>query len=307
VSAQYSADEIIELTHGRMAQGMVPDEAATIAVDTRQNLEGSWFVALPGRNFDGHDFLGDAFCGGALGCIVEDRASYAIGSTGFPLIAVDDTQEALGRLAANWRKRLRKKLTLVIAESAGGSAEQSKSALALSRSIFESGQTIMPASASFAAVGAAPPNFSPADEFEDDAAGRLCGPDCFYVDWRVGVSEILCSFLNIDDEQAHIVADFGPRPLDRSAFLVSVLRPDLIIFTEGGFQYDRVSGEHAEPMALLRSIMGAVEKFPPLYQTKTNAPAAPLVFSLDQGLAGALGVPYLSELLDKKVKDCLGL
>jgi len=294
VSAQYSADEIIELTRGRMAQGMVPDEAGPLSVDTRQNLEGSWFVALPGKNFDGHDFLGDAFCGGALGCIVEDRANYAIGSTGFPLIAVDDTQEALGRLAANWRKRLRKKLTLITAESAGGRLEQSKAALALSRSLFESGETIQES-----AFGV--------DDLADDAAGQLFGPDCFYVDWRAGVSEILCSFLNIDDEQTHIVADFGPRPLDRSDWLVSVLRPDLIIFTEGGFQYDRLSGEHAEPMALMRSIIGVVEKFPPLYQAKANLPTAPLVLSLDQKLSAALGVLHIGDILDKKVKDCLGI
>ncbi|OPZ83960.1 MAG: hypothetical protein BWY75_02870 [bacterium ADurb.Bin425] len=172
--------------------------------------------------------------------------------------------------------------------------EQSKAALALSRSLFESGETIQES-----AFGV--------DDPADDAAGQLFGPDCFYVDWRAGVSEILCSFLNIDDEQTHIVADFGPRPLDRSDWLVSVLRPDLIIFTEGGFQYDRLSGEHAEPMALMRSIIGVVEKFPPLYQAKANLPTAPLVLSLDQELSAALGVLHIGDILDKKVKDCLGI
>lgn len=106
--ATFTAEEILEITTGRLAQGMMPDEneAAELCIDTREIKEGSWFVALRGDRFDGHDFLGDAFSAGALGCIVSERGSYPIASSSFPLIAVDDTLMALKSLARNWRRRL---------------------------------------------------------------------------------------------------------------------------------------------------------------------------------------------------------
>ncbi|PZM85828.1 MAG: hypothetical protein DKT66_00030 [Candidatus Melainabacteria bacterium] len=106
--ATFTAEEILEITTGRLAQGMMPDEneAAEICIDTREIKEGAWFVALRGDRFDGHDFLGDAFASGALGCIVSERGSYPIASSSFPLIAVDDTMIALKSLARNWRRRL---------------------------------------------------------------------------------------------------------------------------------------------------------------------------------------------------------
>jgi UDP-N-acetylmuramoyl-tripeptide--D-alanyl-D-alanine ligase len=106
MDAVYTAEEIIELTQGRLAAGLVPDDAGPICSDTRTIEEGEWFIALPGRNFDGHDFLGIAFAGGALGCIVEERPSYPITNPNFPVIAVDSTFAAFHKLARNWRKRI---------------------------------------------------------------------------------------------------------------------------------------------------------------------------------------------------------
>ncbi len=109
-----SADEIIEIAAGRLAQGMVPEDLGPLSIDTRSGVEGAWFVALKGKTYDGHDFLGDAFTGGALGCIVEERHSYPLPSTNFPLIAVSDTLVALKDLARNWRRRLATKVIFVI-------------------------------------------------------------------------------------------------------------------------------------------------------------------------------------------------
>ncbi|MGH9552120.1 MAG: Mur ligase domain-containing protein, partial [Terriglobales bacterium] len=113
MTAQFTGEEIIELTGGRLAMGMMPDEAGTICWDTRALQEGAWFIALPGKRFDGHDFLGDAFSSGALGCIVEERGSYPIASTSFPLIAVEHTYDAFQQLARNWRRRLNPRVIAV--------------------------------------------------------------------------------------------------------------------------------------------------------------------------------------------------
>jgi len=106
VAAVFSAEEIIELTEGRLAEGFMPDEAGEISTDTRRLKEGEWFLALRGKTYDGHDFIGDAYSRGALGCIVEDRGSYPIAATEFPLIAVGDTLKTLAVLARNWRRRM---------------------------------------------------------------------------------------------------------------------------------------------------------------------------------------------------------
>jgi len=106
MDAIYTAEDILELTQGRLAAGLMPEDAGAICSDTRTLEEGEWFIALQGNRFDGHEFLGDAFACGALGCIVEERPSYAIANPNFPLIAVDSTYAAFHKLARNWRKRI---------------------------------------------------------------------------------------------------------------------------------------------------------------------------------------------------------
>ena len=61
MAAEFSAEEIIEITGARLAQGMMPDGVGRIATDTRKIAEGEWYLALSGEKFDGHDFIGDAF------------------------------------------------------------------------------------------------------------------------------------------------------------------------------------------------------------------------------------------------------
>ncbi len=110
MSAQFSAEEIIEITQGRLASGMMPDEIGPVATDTRALTEGQWYLALSGEKFDGHNFLGDAFSRGAIGCIVEERQGYAVGNKQFPLIAVGDTLAAYQQLANAWRRKVNPKV-----------------------------------------------------------------------------------------------------------------------------------------------------------------------------------------------------
>lgn len=113
MGAVFNAEEIMDITEARIAVGMMHEDLGEICTDTRQLKEGQWFLALPGQQFDGHDFLGEAFSCGAIGCIVEERSSYPIAATSFPLLAVPDTEEALKKLARNWRKRLNPRIALV--------------------------------------------------------------------------------------------------------------------------------------------------------------------------------------------------
>jgi len=111
--ALYTAEEILSITEGRMALGMMHETAGEVCIDSRELLEGQWFMALRGKTYDGHDFIGEAYSRGALGCIVEERANYPIANTSFPLLAVDDTYQALKILARNWRKRIGPRIALI--------------------------------------------------------------------------------------------------------------------------------------------------------------------------------------------------
>ena len=75
---------------------------ARVTTDTRTVAAGDLFVALKGERFDGHDFVADALAHGAVAALVSDARADAWSA---PLIAVPDTLQALGELAAHWRRR----------------------------------------------------------------------------------------------------------------------------------------------------------------------------------------------------------
>ncbi|MEO8628527.1 MAG: UDP-N-acetylmuramoyl-tripeptide--D-alanyl-D-alanine ligase [Betaproteobacteria bacterium] len=73
-----------------------------VTTDSRQVQDGDLFVALRGERFDGHAFVDGAFQMGATGAMVERDFDAA---PGIPLIIVEDSLNALGKLSAHWRSR----------------------------------------------------------------------------------------------------------------------------------------------------------------------------------------------------------
>ena len=81
---------------------LIGDELVSVdevSTDTRTLVKGSLFVAIRGNNFDGHEFIGQAFEKGAT--IVISEEEHAV-SEGLALIVVQDTIKALGELARNY-------------------------------------------------------------------------------------------------------------------------------------------------------------------------------------------------------------
>lgn len=74
-------------------------------LDSRGVPRGSLFVALPGANHDGHDFVSRAAAGGAGGALIM-RENVGDVAEEICLILVDDTTRALQALGAAWRKHL---------------------------------------------------------------------------------------------------------------------------------------------------------------------------------------------------------
>lgn len=76
-----------------------------VSTDTRTIQEGEIFVALKGDNFDGHNFLDDAFNKGASLAVVNKDWANQKTNTKFPIITVEDTLFALGELANLYRSK----------------------------------------------------------------------------------------------------------------------------------------------------------------------------------------------------------
>ena len=114
------ADVIEALTQSRP---VLPHLAITeAAIDSRQVVAGSLFVAIPGERVDGHSFVGQAFQRGAVVALIEHAVDgdypvidlraelpvLGIGAVSAPLcLLVDNTVVALQKVAAFWRSRLK--------------------------------------------------------------------------------------------------------------------------------------------------------------------------------------------------------
>jgi UDP-N-acetylmuramoyl-tripeptide--D-alanyl-D-alanine ligase len=87
-----------------------------VSTDTRTIQPGSLFFAIPGSNFDGADFVDQAFRSGAAACVIpEGREAKG------PCIQVDDTVRALGRFSVHHRVRLPDMRIVAITGSLGKS------------------------------------------------------------------------------------------------------------------------------------------------------------------------------------------
>ncbi len=101
-------EQLVEATGGSAAgQGDLSFDG--ISTDSRRPAPGSLFVALRGPRHDAHDFLDDAVARGARGAVIDHGDAPA----GLAVVRVDDTLEALGRLARWVRNRLRLRVVAV--------------------------------------------------------------------------------------------------------------------------------------------------------------------------------------------------
>ena len=110
------ADALEAITTTRPAANQIITEAA---IDSRQVIPGSLFVALPGERTDGHDYIGAAFQKGASFALIQRDvdASFRALDLRSPLPAdanfepplclrVDNSLAALQQIARFWRRKL---------------------------------------------------------------------------------------------------------------------------------------------------------------------------------------------------------
>ena len=74
--------------------------ATSVEIDSRRCRDGSLFLALPGTQVDGHDYIDAAAANGAVAAMVSRRVENAP----LPLLLVDDVEAGLARLGAAGRE-----------------------------------------------------------------------------------------------------------------------------------------------------------------------------------------------------------
>ena len=85
--------------HGNAA--LLEKEVSFITTDSRNVEENCLFAAIKGENSDGHDYIGTSIEKGAL-CVIAERLP---AGDALPVIVVKNTVEALGDLAAFYRRQ----------------------------------------------------------------------------------------------------------------------------------------------------------------------------------------------------------
>lgn len=81
---------------------------SSVSIDTRTLQMGDLYVAINGKNFDGHDFIAKAEYAGANALLVEHLVD-----TDLPQIIVPDTRIGLAELARLWRQKSQAQIVAV--------------------------------------------------------------------------------------------------------------------------------------------------------------------------------------------------
>ncbi|MEE8341574.1 MAG: UDP-N-acetylmuramoyl-L-alanyl-D-glutamate--2,6-diaminopimelate ligase [Candidatus Neomarinimicrobiota bacterium] len=102
-----------------------------LSVDSRTTEKGNLFVAIPGTDLDGHNYIQQAIKNGAVAVITNGRD---VGSLPVPQIKVGNPRRAISIIAANYYGHPTKKLTVIGITGTNGKT----STASLIRSIFSS-------------------------------------------------------------------------------------------------------------------------------------------------------------------------
>ena len=101
------AKDCLNAVNGKLLQGSEAAIFQGVSINSRTIKEGELFVCIKGKNFDGHDFFGDAVNKGASGIILSDTKNLSTGmiaKKGFPfVIQSKNTLRALQDLASYQR------------------------------------------------------------------------------------------------------------------------------------------------------------------------------------------------------------
>jgi UDP-N-acetylmuramoyl-tripeptide--D-alanyl-D-alanine ligase len=94
---------VAEATGGELRRGVAETLACRICTDSRQAGPGDLFIALAGERFDAHAFLPEVARRG-VAAVLAEKGKLSPDFADCPVIAVENTRQALGLLAARYRR-----------------------------------------------------------------------------------------------------------------------------------------------------------------------------------------------------------
>lgn len=97
-----SVKEIVDVTGGKLLSGDINSTISGISTDSRTIKEGELFIPLKGENFDGEMFVENAL---KIGSASLTESLNNGGKFDKPIIFVDDTKEALHKIAKYYREK----------------------------------------------------------------------------------------------------------------------------------------------------------------------------------------------------------
>lgn len=169
-----------------------------VSVDTRTLVPGDIFFAVPGARVDPHDVVDQAVTAGASALVVQRPVPAA----SIPTITVENTMEALGKLAHwYWSERL-SCTTIAITGSSGKTTTKDMIAQILS---------------------SAAPTVSPQGSFNTEIGVPL-------------------TILAADDHTRFLVLEMGMRGLGHISYLTGIATPDIAVVTNVGHAHVGVLG-----------------------------------------------------------------
>ncbi len=115
-SVVWTLTDVLFATGGKFVSGTPGTAFGVVSTDTRSIKKGDLFLALSGANFDGAEFAREAYDKGA-GCIIVDTPLEE--KLDIPVVLVEDSQQALGDLAAFRRSAMANLKVVGITGSSG--------------------------------------------------------------------------------------------------------------------------------------------------------------------------------------------
>ena len=97
----FRAGELSQWVSRLWKNGIPEGEITGVVQDTRKLKPGNLYVAIKGDNYDGHDFIEQAFEQGAAGALISEQYE----CSNHPVLCVPDTIKGLQDLAAGYRKK----------------------------------------------------------------------------------------------------------------------------------------------------------------------------------------------------------
>ena len=106
-------NELLSVITPKQILGSTDIDITGIQFDSRKVVEGNLFVAQVGTAVDGHEYIASCIEKGAKAIVLSNPDYLPAESNAVTYILVDNTDEALGRMASKWFGEPSKQLTLV--------------------------------------------------------------------------------------------------------------------------------------------------------------------------------------------------